>query len=183
MPNWLEQIWQVQSSQVQLCQTGQLTNKSKSNVCSKDFTPDIYRLKHCDWRNRVFTKSAGWNEIFWKKPGFWPPWVSPGLTHCDSEKPGFYQICGLKRNILQKTRFLAPVSKSWIDALRLLETGFLPNLRAETKYFGKNPVSGRSRKVRSHSKEALPPFFPCLPLFALQFSSSPFPPRLCQPLQ
>ena len=45
------------------------------------------------------TKSAGCDRIFRKKPGFSPP-------HPDQRNRVFDQICGLRSNISQKTRFL-----------------------------------------------------------------------------
>ena len=121
---WL--IWKRLNSQVQLCQTGQRTNKSKSNVCSKDFSPYISGFKRCDSEKPGFWPNLRAQTQYLEKPGFWPPF--------DSEKPGFWPNLRAQTKYLEKTRFLAPV--------RLRNRVFCRICGPKRNIVAKNPVSG-----------------------------------------
>jgi hypothetical protein len=100
----------VQSSQAQLCQTGQLTNESKCNVCSKNLLDRIryIALNNCKTQQcHVPTNSQinitsrdsavlcpsflfGICALRLKKPGFLPNLQAE--TQYFREKPGFWDI-------------------------------------------------------------------------------------------
>ena len=115
------------NSQVQLCQTGQLTNKWKCDVCSKDFSPYISGFKRCDSEKPGFWPNLRGQRKSSKKPGFWPP--------CDSEKPGFWPNLGGQRNISKKPGFWASCDSE--------KPGFWPNLQAHTQYLEKTRFLAR----------------------------------------
>jgi ribosomal protein L28 len=103
-----------------------------------------------DKETGFFPKSANHNEIFSKKPGFWPPAQN---LRTPTKKPGFFPNLRITTKYSRKN----PVSghpRTHSDK----ETGFFPNLRITTKYSRKNPVSGHPR---THSDKETG-FFPNL---------------------
>ena len=92
-----------------------------------------------DKETGFFPKSANHNQVFSKKPGFWPPAQN---LRTPTKKPGFFPNLRITTKYSRKN----PVSghpRTHSDK----ETGFFPNLRITTKYSRKNPVSGHPRKT------------------------------------